>query len=431
MRRLVDRPAAARRGAEIPQPPSSRPSDRRDCDCCRERTGTGEPLEPGRRIGTPWLGWGRGRCRYRLSGRENLCDLARFTGRDIDGGFAELTLADERYCFASPEGYSDLQVAPLLCAGLIGYRALGMTGDAERLGLYGFGSSAHIIAQVARFQGLRVFAFTCPGDEAGQTSARELSVEWVGDSLSATSEELDAAIIFASAGELVPTALRAPPRVESSCAPGFTRLTSRASPTTSCGESGPFARPPTSPASMPTSSWPSRPASTVRTEIHPYALAGRRPRPGASPLWTLAERRGDRLDRGRKSRLQVRARISCGRIAPPQKAGARSALTVSRPDQASCWLRWRRRFRAKGAVGLGACRGVWSMSRRGHSRYALLDDEAHCAAARRDATAVRRIFALAAAAESGDQFDHCVKRGLEWLGVAFDLREEQAALQGG
>ena len=148
-----------------------------------ERTGTGEPLEPGTRVGIPWLGWTCGRCRYCLSGRENLCDLARFTGRDIDGGFAELTLADERYCFALPEGYSDLQLAPLLCAGLIGYRALGMTGEAERLGLYGFGSSAHIIAQVARFQGRRVFAFTRPGDEAGQASARELGVEWAGDSL--------------------------------------------------------------------------------------------------------------------------------------------------------------------------------------------------------------------------------------------------------
>jgi len=168
-----------------------------------------EPLEPGTRVGIPWLGWTCGRCRYCLSGRENLCDLARFTGRDIDGGFAELTLGDERYCFALPEGYSDLEVAPLLCAGLIGYRALGMTGEAERLGLYGFGSSAHIIAQVARFQGRRVFAFTRPGDEAGQTSARELDAEWAGDSLTAPPEELDAAIIFASAGELVPSALRA------------------------------------------------------------------------------------------------------------------------------------------------------------------------------------------------------------------------------
>jgi propanol-preferring alcohol dehydrogenase len=167
------------------------------------------PLKTGTRVGIPWLGWTCGRCRYCLSGRENLCEVARFTGRDIDGGFAEWTVADERYCFALPEGYSDLQVAPLLCAGLIGYRALGMTGDAERLGLYGFGSSAHIIAQVAHFQGRRVFAFTRPGDDAGQAWARELGVEWAGDSLTPPPEELDAAIVFASAGELVPSALRA------------------------------------------------------------------------------------------------------------------------------------------------------------------------------------------------------------------------------
>jgi len=170
---------------------------------------TGEaPLEPGTRVGIPWLGWTCGSCRYCLSGRENLCDLARFTGRDIDGGFAELTLADQRYCFALPEGYSDLQVAPLLCAGLIGYRALGMTGDAERLGLFGFGSSAHIVAQVARFQGRRVFAFTRPGDETTQAFARTLGAKWAGDSLTEPPEELDAAIVFASAGELVPAALR-------------------------------------------------------------------------------------------------------------------------------------------------------------------------------------------------------------------------------
>jgi propanol-preferring alcohol dehydrogenase len=168
-----------------------------------------EPLEPGMRVGIPWLGWTCGSCRYCLSGRENLCELARFTGRDIDGGYAELTVADARYCFALPEEGSDLQLAPLLCAGLIGYRALGMTGDAERLGLYGFGSSAHIIAQVARFQGRRVFAFTRPGDEATQKFALEHGAEWAGDSSTAPPEELDAAIVFASAGELVPAALRA------------------------------------------------------------------------------------------------------------------------------------------------------------------------------------------------------------------------------
>lgn len=178
-----------------------------------ERRGEGEPgagaLEPGVRVGIPWLGWTCGRCRYCLSGRENLCDRARFTGRDIDGGFAEWTVADERFCFPLPEGYSDLQVAPLLCAGLIGHRALRMTGGAERLGLYGFGSAATIIAQVAVFEGRRVFAFTRPGDESGQAFARTLGAEWAGDSLAGPPEELDAAIIFASAGELVPAALRA------------------------------------------------------------------------------------------------------------------------------------------------------------------------------------------------------------------------------
>ncbi len=168
-----------------------------------------EPLEPGKRVGIPWLGWTCGRCRYCLSGRENLCELARFTGRDIDGGYAELTVADARYCFALGEDGSDLQLAPLLCAGLIGYRALGMTGEAERLGLYGFGSSAHIIAQVARFQGRRVFAFTRPGDETTQAFALKNGAEWAGDSTISPPEELDAAIVFASAGELVPAALRA------------------------------------------------------------------------------------------------------------------------------------------------------------------------------------------------------------------------------
>jgi propanol-preferring alcohol dehydrogenase len=171
--------------------------------------GEGKPLALGTRVGIPWLGWTCGRCRHCLSGHENLCDLARFTGRDIDGGFAELALADERYCFALPQGYSDLQVAPLLCAGLIGYRALRMTGEAPRLGLYGFGASAHIVAQVARFQGRRVFAFTRAGDESTQRFARSLGAEWAGDSLERPPEELDAAIIFASAGELVPAALRA------------------------------------------------------------------------------------------------------------------------------------------------------------------------------------------------------------------------------
>jgi propanol-preferring alcohol dehydrogenase len=168
-----------------------------------------QPLEPGMRVGIPWLGWTCGRCRYCTSGRENLCDRARFTGRDIDGGYAELTVADERFCFALPDGPSDLELAPLLCGGLIGYRALGMTGEGERVGMYGFGSAAHMIAQVARFQGRRVFAFTRPGDEATQAFALRVGAEWAGGSDEAPPEELDAAIVFASAGELVPAALRA------------------------------------------------------------------------------------------------------------------------------------------------------------------------------------------------------------------------------
>ncbi|HBR27717.1 MAG TPA: hypothetical protein DD732_11955, partial [Rhizobiales bacterium] len=161
----------------------------------------------GERVGVPWLGWTDGTCRFCRSGRENLCDRARFTGFQIDGGFAEVAVADERYCLRMSESYSDLQVAPLLCAGLIGYRALMMTADAERLGLYGFGASAHIIAQVARWQERRVFAFTRAGDEEGQQFARSLGAEWAGSSTERPPEELDAAIIFAPVGELVPAAL--------------------------------------------------------------------------------------------------------------------------------------------------------------------------------------------------------------------------------
>jgi alcohol dehydrogenase, propanol-preferring len=165
--------------------------------------------EDGRRVGIPWLGWTCGECRYCTSGRENLCDLARFTGYQLDGGYAEYAVADERFCFAVPDGYSDTQAAPLLCAGLIGYRALRFAGDAERLGLYGFGASAHIVAQVARHQGRRVFAFTRPADAEGQAFARELGVEWAGSSDERPPEELDAALIFAPVGQLVPVALRA------------------------------------------------------------------------------------------------------------------------------------------------------------------------------------------------------------------------------
>jgi alcohol dehydrogenase, propanol-preferring len=163
----------------------------------------------GVQVGVPWLGWTCGRCRYCLSGRENLCDQAKFTGYDLDGGFAEYAVVDSRFAFGLPEGYAAPQAAPLLCAGLIGYRSLNMTGEAERLGIYGFGAAAHIITQVARYQGRRVFAFTRPGDESSQEFALDMGAEWVGDTSQAPPEELDAAIVFAPAGELVPLALRA------------------------------------------------------------------------------------------------------------------------------------------------------------------------------------------------------------------------------
>src|SRR5438067_6442126 len=169
----------------------------------------GTNVETGERIGIPWLAWTCGECRYCRTGRENLCDRARFTGYDVDGGYAELAVADERYVVPLPGDAADVETAPLLCAGLIGYRALGFAGDAERLGLYGFGASAHVVAQVARWQGRRVFAFTRARDEEAQALARELGAEWAGDSAGPAPEELDAAIIFAPAGELVPAALRA------------------------------------------------------------------------------------------------------------------------------------------------------------------------------------------------------------------------------
>ncbi len=161
------------------------------------------------RVGVPWLGWTDGECRYCLSGRENLCENARFTGYQIDGGYAEYAVADARFCFPIPDGFPDLQAAPLLCAGLIGHRSLRFAGDAERLGLYGFGASAHIVAQVAAHEGRRIFAFTSPHDEEAQEFARELGAEWAGSSEEAPPEELDAAIIFAPVGALVPAALKA------------------------------------------------------------------------------------------------------------------------------------------------------------------------------------------------------------------------------
>jgi alcohol dehydrogenase, propanol-preferring len=227
---LLDRPGQQLREAELPEPqpgPGQLLVRVRACSVCRtdlhivdgELTRPKLPLVLGhqivgtvvgeeRRIGIPWLGWTDGDCRYCRSDRENLCDNARFTGYDIDGGYAEYAVADERFCLGLPGEYEDLEVAPLLCAGLIGYRALRLAGDGERLGLYGFGASAHIIAQVARHQGRRVFAFTRPGDDEGQRFALGLGAEWAGGSDERPPEELDSTIIFAPVGELVPAALR-------------------------------------------------------------------------------------------------------------------------------------------------------------------------------------------------------------------------------
>jgi len=166
-------------------------------------------FKTGDRVGVPWLGATCGTCDYCTGGRENLCDRARFTGYHLDGGYAEYALADQRYSFAMSDGYTDAEAAPLLCAGLIGYRALVMAGTAKRLGIYGFGAAAHIVAQVARFQGRQIFAFTRPGDDAGKEFARELGAAWTGDSDTSSPEPLDAAIIFAPVGSLVPLALRA------------------------------------------------------------------------------------------------------------------------------------------------------------------------------------------------------------------------------
>jgi alcohol dehydrogenase, propanol-preferring len=227
---VLDRPGQPLRETELPDPkpaPEQVLLEVRACGVCRTdlHVVDGElpqpklPLVPGhqvvgvaadgRRLGVPWLGWTCGDCRYCRSGRENLCDRARFTGYDLDGGYADRAVADERFCLPIPDGYTDKEAAPLLCAGLIGYRSLRMTGDAERLGLYGFGASAHIVAQVARHEGRRVFAFTRPGDDEGQAFARELGAAWAGGSDQRPPEELDAAILFAPSGELVPTALAA------------------------------------------------------------------------------------------------------------------------------------------------------------------------------------------------------------------------------
>ncbi len=174
-----------------------------------EAVGAGAEVEPGERVGVPWLGWTCEECRYCRSARENLCDRALFTGYQLDGGYAELAVADVRYCFRIPADYPDVQAAPLLCAGLIGYRSLRLAGDAERLGLFGFGAAAHVVIQVARHEGRRAFAFVRAGDETARQFALGLGAEWAGDALGPAPEELDAAIIFAPAGELVPAALRA------------------------------------------------------------------------------------------------------------------------------------------------------------------------------------------------------------------------------
>ena len=175
-------------------------------------TGIGEGSErfkPGARVGVPWLHWACGVCPFCRSGRENLCDRARFTGYNVDGGYADYTVADERFCFPIPDCYSDAEAAPLLCAGLIGYRSLMKTGDARRIGIYGFGAAAHIIVQVARFQGREIYAFTRAGDREAQQFAKSLGAVWAGDSDVSPPERLDAAIIFAPVGELVPLALKA------------------------------------------------------------------------------------------------------------------------------------------------------------------------------------------------------------------------------
>ena len=175
-----------------------------------ERTGSAASgFAPGARVGVPWLASTCGACEYCKTGRENLCDLARFTGYHVDGGFAEYAVADERFCFALPEGYGDVEVAPLLCAGLIGYRSLRMAGQAERIGLYGFGAAAHIVTQVALFEGRRVFAFVRPGDTQAERFALEMGASWAGASDAPPPELLDAAILFAAVGDLVPAALRA------------------------------------------------------------------------------------------------------------------------------------------------------------------------------------------------------------------------------
>jgi alcohol dehydrogenase, propanol-preferring len=226
---LLEAPGRPLRAADVPEPrpgPGQLLLRVHACGVCRTdlhlRDGELEPGHlplilghqivgeaGGERVGVPWLGWTCGECAYCRSGRENLCRRARFTGRDVDGGYAEHAVADERFCLPLPDGMCDLEIAPLLCGGLIGHRALRLAGDGARLGLYGFGAAAHIVCQVAVHEGRRVFAFTRAEDEAAQALARSLGAEWAGDALAPGPEPLDAAIIFAPAGALVPAALRA------------------------------------------------------------------------------------------------------------------------------------------------------------------------------------------------------------------------------
>src|SRR5580704_792923 len=237
---VLDRPGSPLRAADLPRPepgPGQVLLRVHACGLCRtdlhvvdgELTQPSLPLVPGHqvvgtgvaagdsagerrvgeRVGVPWLGWTCGECPQCRAGRENLCEHARFTGYQIDGGYAEYATADARFCLPIPEGYPDLQAAPLLCAGLIGYRSLRMAGAAETLGVYGFGAAAHIVTQVARHQGRRVLAFTRAGDADAQRFALEMGAEWAGDALAPPPRALDAAIIFAPAGDLVPAALRA------------------------------------------------------------------------------------------------------------------------------------------------------------------------------------------------------------------------------
>jgi propanol-preferring alcohol dehydrogenase len=173
------------------------------------RGAAADRFKTGDRVGVPWLGWTCGVCRYCVSGRENLCERARFTGYTLDGGYAEFVVADQRFCFPIPKKYTDAEAAPLLCAGLIGYRSLLKCGEARRVGIYGFGGAAHIITQVARFQGKEIYAFTRKGDVEGQHFAKTLGAVWAGDSNTLPPEKMDAAIIFAPVGALVPLALKA------------------------------------------------------------------------------------------------------------------------------------------------------------------------------------------------------------------------------